>query len=154
VTAVTFTVPGLPQPAGSKRAFAHRTTGRIVVTDANKNARSWKTDVAGVAAAAMRGAPLLEGPLELAVIFHVPRPKGHYGTGRNAGAVRAAAPTHPTVKPDVTKLLRAVEDAMTGIVWRDDAQVVVQRAEKRYGEPARAVIAVAPILPPLLAAAT
>ena len=42
-----------------------------------------------------------------------------------------------------TKLIRAVEDALTGIVWRDDAQVAVQKVAKVYGdEPQGAVITI------------
>lgn len=137
---IDFTVYGKPQPAGSKRAFQHRHTGRIVVTDANTKSRSWKNDVADAAAAAMNGRQLLDGPLSLIVVFTVPRPKGHYGTGRNSAVIRDSAPRWPAVKPDATKLVRAVEDALTGIVWRDDAQVVHQAVTKRYGEPARAQI--------------
>jgi Holliday junction resolvase RusA-like endonuclease len=78
--------------------------------------------------------PLLEGPLGLAVVFNITRPKGHFGTGRNAGALKDSAPYWPTVKPDATKLLRGLEDALTGVVWRDDAQVVEQAVTKRYAE--------------------
>ena len=42
----------------------------------------------------------------------------------------------------MTKLVRAVEDALTGLVWRDDAQVVVQTVRKRYGHPERAEVLV------------
>ena len=137
---IDFVVYGNAQPAGSKRAFQHRHTGRIVVTDDNPKSRSWKNDVADTAAAAMNGRQLLAGPLSLCVVFSIPRPKSHYGTGRNFGVVRNTAPRWPTVKPDATKLVRAVEDALTGIVWRDDAQVVHQIVSKRYGEPACAQI--------------
>jgi Holliday junction resolvase RusA-like endonuclease len=148
VTAVSFTVYGVAAPAGSKKAFAHKHTGRIVVTDDSKRSRPWKTDIAKTAAVAMAGRPLLEGALELHILIYMPRPKGHYGTGRNAATLRASAPLWPSVKPDVTKLLRALEDACTGVVWRDDAQIVVQHATKAYGDPARAVIAAAPAPPP------
>lgn len=87
----------------------------------------------------MNDAGLLDGPLELLVVFTVPRPKGHYG----ARGLRPSAPEYPAVRPDVTKLLRAVEDACTGIVWRDDAQIIEQHATKRYGEPASAWVRVA-----------
>ena len=60
--------------------------------------------------------------------------KGHYGTGRNADQVKASAPPHPTTKPDATKLVRAVEDALTGVIWRDDSQVVRQWASKVYDD--------------------
>lgn len=148
---VTFVVHGTPAPAGSKRAFAHRSTGRIVVTDDSKRSRPWKQAVAAEAAAAMTG-PLLEGPLELIVVFTMPRPKGHYGTGANAARVKASAPAFPTVKPDATKLVRAVEDAMTGIVWRDDAQVIAQHVHKVYGDAASCVVEVLSLEPAELVA--
>lgn len=141
MTAVAFTVFGLAAPAGSKTAGKTK-AGQVFMRDSSKRSYPWKKDVAQAAGLAMRSAPLLEGPLELVVRFYVPRPKGHYGA---RGNVLPSAPAWPTVKPDATKLLRAVEDAMTGLVWRDDAQVVVQHASKRYGEPARCEIAVAPV---------
>lgn len=138
---VAFTVYGRPQPAGSKRAFQHRHTGRIVVTDDAKHSRSWKTDVAQAAGVAMQSRELLERPLMLELTFYLPRPKGHYG----ARGLRPSAPRFPTVKPDVLKLARAVEDALTGIVYRDDSQIVVELLQKVYGEPARCEVRVHPI---------
>lgn len=130
---VNFFVPGLPAPAGSKKAFAHASTGKIVVTDTSgKRGRDWRASVADHAVVAMQGRGLMLGPVRLLVVFGMPRPKGHYGTGRNASRLKAGAPKHHTTKPDATKLLRAVEDAMTGIVWRDDAQVVEQEVRKIY----------------------
>lgn len=134
-----FTVLGLPRPAGSKRAFAIRKggkpTGRIAVVDACKESREWKNTVAHEAAVAMSRAPteLFVGPVKLLVAFSLPRPKGHYRTGLRASELRTSAPPYPITKPDLLKLTRAVEDALTGIVWRDDAQVITQRLEKRYG---------------------
>jgi Holliday junction resolvase RusA-like endonuclease len=135
---IRFQVLGRPQPAGSKKAFTHPHTNKIVVTDDAKKSRPWKQQVAGTAAEI--STQLLQGPLMLEVTFVLARPKGHYRTGRNAHLVRDSAPPYPTVKPDATKLLRAVEDALTGIVWRDDAQVVTQVARKRYGSPERVEI--------------
>lgn len=134
---VTFTVYGVAQPAGSKRAGMSK-SGKMFVRDDAKRSRPWKTQVSQAAGDAMNGTGLLDGPLELSVIFTVPRPKGHYG----ARGLRPSAPAYPAVRPDVTKLLRAVEDACTGIVWRDDAQVVEQHAVKRYGEPAAVFVTV------------
>jgi Holliday junction resolvase RusA-like endonuclease len=102
---------------------------------------SWKRDVAQAAGVAMSGGPLLEGPLLLELSFYVPRPKGHYG----ARGLRPSAPAYPTVKPDVLKLARAVEDALTGTLFRDDAQVVRELLVKVYGEPARCEVRVSPV---------
>jgi Holliday junction resolvase RusA-like endonuclease len=38
-----------------------------------------------------------------------------------------------TTKPDADKLARAILDSLTGVCWRDDAQVVDLRARKVYG---------------------
>lgn len=138
---VVFTVAGVAAPAGSKRAFPNRRTGGVIVTDDSKRSRPWKAAVSTAAADAMDG-PMLDGPLELTITFYLPRPKSHFGSGRNASSVRGGAPAFPTVKPDVSKLIRAVEDAITGIVWRDDAQVIAQHAFKEYGLTARTEIEV------------
>jgi Holliday junction resolvase RusA-like endonuclease len=151
VTAVRFTVHGKPQPAGSKRAIpiyrkGRQFTGRVAVVEDAKRSKPWQTVVAAAAVEAMDGRELLTGPLALEVYFYVARPAGHYGKGRNASRLRASAPRYPAVKPDTTKLVRAVEDAMTAAgVWRDDAQVVSQSNHKRYGLPERAEVTVSEV---------
>ena len=131
---VAFFVPGVPKPGGSKRVFINPRTHRPIVTDdAGQGNRDWKAAVKDFASRAHATAPL-EGPLRLEIVFQVLRPKGHFGSGRNAAQLRTSAPRFPTVKPDVTKLLRSTEDALTGILWRDDAQVVEQLARKVYAE--------------------
>lgn len=145
---LAFVAYGRPQPGGSKRAVPVRrngiATGRINVIDAGKHTMVWRQEVASAAAIAMRARrlELLRGPLMLDVVFYFARPRGHYGTGANADRVRLGAPRYPSVKPDCTKLIRAVEDALTGVCWRDDAQVVQQVAGKFYGEPERCEVIV------------
>jgi Holliday junction resolvase RusA-like endonuclease len=128
----SFFVPGIPKPGGSKRAFVIPGTNRAIITDANPKAKDWKNSVSQVATD--HGVTPLSGPLELSIDFIFPRPKGHYGTGKNEDVVKASAPKHHTVKPDATKLTRSTEDALTGIAWRDDAQVAVQAISKWYAE--------------------
>jgi Holliday junction resolvase RusA-like endonuclease len=138
---LTFTVYGKPAPAGSKRVLPRggRAGGRPIVVDDSKRSRPWKQDVSAIALEAMRGRELLAGPLAIELVFYLARPKGHYGVR----GLRPAAPAWPTVKPDVLKLARAVEDALTGQVWRDDAQVVRELLRKQYGEPERVEIWIA-----------
>lgn len=138
---LSFAVYGIAQPAGSKRAFKHRSTGRVLVVDDAKKSRPWKQEVSEAALYARHGDELLEGPLLLEVTFWLPRPKGHFGKK----GLRPSAPRFPVVRPDATKLLRAVEDACTGIIWRDDAQIVTQIIQKAYGDPPRCEIRVCPI---------
>lgn len=144
---LTFTVYGKPAPAGSKRVVpaGGKAGGRPIVVDDSKRSRPWKSEVTAAAREAIDGGELLAGPLTLTLDFYVTRPKGHYG----ARGVRPSAPTFPTVKPDVLKLARAVEDALTGQVYRDDAQVVVENLTKRYGEPERVEVTLAELTPPI-----
>lgn len=131
---LSFWVPGIPQPGGSKRPVRVGGTGRILLIDDCKRNKSWRNQVASSAALAHRFGPFA-GPLEVRFEFVISRPRGHYGTGRNAGKVRASAPVYPTVKPDTSKLVRAAEDSLTGIIYIDDAQIVRQFAAKIYGSP-------------------
>lgn len=137
---VNLTIYGLPQPAGSKIAGRSK-AGKLFVRDAAKGSTPWKRQVAQAAGEAMNDAGLMDGPLGLEAVFYLPRPAGHFGKR----GLRPSAPAYPTKRPDTTKLLRAVEDALTGVVWRDDAQVVVQTAVKVFGEPARCELRVAPV---------
>lgn len=130
-------VYGKPQPAGSKR---HVGNGRIV--DANPNAKSWMQEVAHEAARIRDGRRPLEGPLALEILFCVPRPRSHYGTGRNSGQLKDSAPDRPATRPDATKLTRAVEDALTGIFYRDDGQISEQHIRRMYSATPRALISV------------
>jgi Holliday junction resolvase RusA-like endonuclease len=143
--ALRFTALGKPQPGGSKRAFRHTATGRIMVADANQKAKPWQSVVAAAGHDAMGGRGLLDGPLAVRIVFYSPRPAGHYGTGRNRSTLRPAAPVYPTTRPDVLKLARAFEDALTGVCWRDDARIVDELLHKRYGEPARAEVEITPM---------
>ena len=124
---VSFRVYGVAQPAGSKKAIVRG--GRALVIDDNAKATPWKKRVAEHAALAIRGRDPLEGALVFRAEFHLPRPKGHLGA---RGLVKPSAPARPIVRPDVLKLARAVEDALTGVVYADDAQIVTEVIEKHY----------------------
>jgi len=138
---VSFFVYGIPAPGGSKTAKLIYQGGRIVMRngrplitmrdDAKGNA-DWKRSVKFFAVQAYRAEPLT-GPLEVWFSFVVVRPKCHYGSGKNAGNLKSSAPDYPCVNPDVTKLIRSTEDALTGILWRDDKQIVHQVGNKKYG---------------------
>jgi Holliday junction resolvase RusA-like endonuclease len=142
---ISFTVYGEAKPAGSKRVFVNPKTGKPIVTDdAGKGGKAWRQEVAGAAEKAMFEAGLrpLAGPIALLLTFYRPRPRSHYGTGKNAEVLKPSAPAYPTTRPDTLKLARAVEDALTSIVYRDDAQIVDGYQHKRFGSPARCEISV------------
>jgi Holliday junction resolvase RusA-like endonuclease len=145
MSTLSFTVLGRAVGAGSKRGFAVRKagvpTGRVVMSADNPDQYAWQDSVRSAARRAWDesgGGPMLDGPLLLRIAFYLRRPASHYGTGRNAGVVKDSAPLYPTVKPDLSKLVRALEDGLTGVVITDDARVVTLAAIKRFGELERA----------------
>ena len=139
---IAFEIFGEPRPAGSKRAFPFRRKDGslgVRVTHDNPHAQNWMAAVAQAARKTYHG-PLLTGAVALEITFYRPRPAGHFGSGRNAGQLKPSAPRFPTTKPDNTKLRRAIEDAMSGVIYRDDSQIVDGNDQKRYGECYRTVV--------------
>ena len=135
---VVITVYGKPAPQGSKRAFAVRgkggvPTGRIAVIESSHDrVKAWRQAVVD-AAVQVKAWPALDGPLEVRIVFYLPRPKSHYGTGRNAGRLRDTAPRRPSGKPDLGKLARATEDALTSAgIYRDDALITEEHLSKLW----------------------
>src|SRR5215469_6633367 len=124
-----ISVAGVPAPQGSKR---HVGNGRMV--EASKAAGPWREAVRAETQRIAGGCPA-ECPVRVVIVFRLPRPQGHYGTGRNAGTVRPSAPAYPAGRPDLDKLARAVLDGLTmGGAWRDDSQVCHLQAQKIYSE--------------------
>lgn len=146
---IRITVYGQAEPAGSKRGFARqRNNGStfVSIVDANPKSRDWKNAVTSAAREAYSG-DLLNGPLSVTMVFYRPRPKSHFTT---SGCLSKAGRTavFPATKPDVLKLARGVEDALTGVVYRDDAQIVKELLEKHWGEPARCEIEIVELITP------
>jgi crossover junction endodeoxyribonuclease RusA len=123
-----ITVRGIPAPKGSKRFFKN---GGMI--EMSKGLPAWTEAVRSNTERAMTGQTPFSGPVIVTAAFWMPRPKGHYRTGRNAHLLRDSAPQWPTGKPDLDKLERAVLDALTaGGAWHDDAQVVRVTKHKHY----------------------
>ena len=121
---VEIRVYGIPRPQGIKRHV-----GRGIMVEASRHVGQWRNDVMSAAAAAHRGAPIT-GPVKLEIVFLFPRPKSHFGTGRNADKLKASAPVHCISRAhgDTSKLIRSTEDAISASsgypVIEDDSQVV------------------------------
>lgn len=124
-------ISGEPKAQPRPRAFARN--GRASVYDPG-TAEGWK----GLIVTELREhAGRLESlPVEVRMDFYFPRPKSHYGTGRNADVLKNSAPKSHIKKPDVDNLAKAVMDALSeksGIgLWKDDTQVVKLIISKGY----------------------
>ena len=82
-----------------------------------------------------KGLPFSD-PVFMKIIFWLPRPKGHYRTGRFAGQLKPNAPVYCSSTPDLDKLCRSTLDGLSakcgGCIIADDSIVVAIQAEKRY----------------------
>lgn len=145
MTQLVIDVYGIPAPQGSKRAVAHNKTGRIVLMESSKKVKPWRETVKWAVRDALGAREPFTGPVSVTAVFYLPRPKNHYGTGRNAGTVKESAPRYPATQPDVDKLARSTLDGCgEGGVWRDDAQVTALHVLKRYASRPGARIIIGP----------
>lgn len=139
---VHFVVYGAAATAGSKQSFISKSTGKIVTKADSKYQKAWQQEVRSKAAEAMEGRALLTGAVHLEASFAFVRPKSHHRAGDRDKPLKEKAPRHHRARPDLDKLLRALKDALNGVVWADDSQVCEVVANKFYGEPVRAWIQV------------
>ena len=112
-------IPERPRPQG-RPVF-----GKGFARDPERS-RDWKAFVRGSALEAWydeekdAGIPVLpEGPVELLACFFLPRAKRH-GSG---------PPIPLSWTPDLSNLLKALEDGLNGLAWSDDAQIARIEAE-------------------------
>ena len=116
----TVFIPGIPQQQGSKTGYV--VSGRAIIADQNRaQLKPWRAQIATTMTTAWETTEPITGPVTLTAVFVLPRPK-------------TVKRTHPHVRPDLDKLLRALLDGITdaGCVWTDDAQVVELTARKVY----------------------
>lgn len=133
---VRFQVRGPPVPQGSLRAFVVKGKARLTHDKAGPIA-DWRHAIRAAAEPALPP-ELWTGPVMVRIGFHLDRPKSeptHAGRGKNRHEIR----TYPDRRPDLDKLVRAVLDALTGTVWKDDSQVVALTADKDWGTPGATV---------------
>ena len=125
-----LTILGIPTAQGRPRA---RSAGKFIQVYDDPKSRRAKRTMATIIQEKAPPKPL-DCPLQVDLNFYLPRPKGHYGSGRNAGRLKSSAPAHHTKKPDIDNLRKLVMDAMTGIFWRDDSLVCKGTTTKEYSD--------------------
>jgi crossover junction endodeoxyribonuclease RusA len=118
---ISFDVLGRPAPQGSKKSIGNN---RFIET--SKFLPAWRAEVKRAAqhAVEVNGWEPVSGPVELEVMFYLERP----------ATISATKRPYPIVPPDIDKLLRAVGDSLTGVVYDDDSQVIRTLAWKTYAD--------------------
>jgi Holliday junction resolvase RusA-like endonuclease len=133
---LTFSSYGLAKPQGSQESRFVPSLGRAIAHE-KRPVLDWRRDVARAAGAALpAGYELMRGAVELLVVFYRPRPRSW-----------PRRRVFQTSAPDADKLARAIGDALKGVVYADDAQIVALLAFKAVGEPARADVLVRELAP-------
>jgi crossover junction endodeoxyribonuclease RusA len=118
---ITFDVIGRPSPQGSKKSIGNN---RFV--ESSKFLPAWRKAVRVAAEEAVIASmwARVSGPVELEVMFYLDRPSSISKTQR----------PYPIVPPDVDKLLRGVQDSLSGVIYEDDAQIIRCLAWKVYAD--------------------
>lgn len=124
---ITIKVYGMPAPQGSKRHVGHG-----IMVESSKAVGPWREAIRHETqqhdGGFGRGVPV-----SVDIQFYLPRPKGHFGTGRNADRLKPSAPSRPAGPPDIDKLERAVLDGIVaGGALHDDGQVAHVEKDKWY----------------------
>lgn len=120
---------------------------RWVVKDAKPALKPWRDKVAAHAAAEFGSEPWSDVPIAVTVKFVFERPRSHYFVRRDGDVLRPDAPTLVTSHQagDLDKHVRAILDALTGVIFKDDSQVAELRAVKTYGTEPHCLISVHPV---------
>jgi Holliday junction resolvase RusA-like endonuclease len=71
-------------------------------------------------------------PVSLNIVFYFERPKSHYRGCRKANPLKDSAPMEMNATPDLSNLIKWVEDCLEGKCWANDKSVVSLRASKQY----------------------
>ena len=86
--------------------------------------------------------PPLLGPLSVSLTFYRPVQSSISKTERER---RLSNESKPVVKPDADNYIKATLDALNGILWHDDAQIVKIEAEKKYSDHPKITVSVKPV---------
>ncbi len=120
---ISFTVHGIPVAQGSMVAFMPKNARRPIMHSSNSNElKKWRSEVAKMASLTLSGgSPAGRSvPMRVTVLFV-------FLTPQSSKYIECVKP------PDLDKLVRAILDSLTGVVWDDDAQVTELHATKEYG---------------------
>ena len=134
---IIFIVPGEPQAL--KR---HRTVRRGDKIGSYDPSAADKADFLSLAMAYQPKEPISGKPIDLKVMAVFPRPRSHYGTGKNSKVLKPYAPLYHTKRPDADNILKFVKDALTGVFWCDDSLVAIATIMKIYAHTPQVIVSV------------
>ncbi len=123
---VVFTVEGPPQGKGRPR---FRRAGNFVTTYTDQKTKSYEATIKAWAQRAISPGSPLEGPVSVDLYIRCSIP---VSTSKKRTEACLQNAELPTKKPDIDNIIKAYLDAMNGIIYKDDTQVVRVSAKKVY----------------------
>lgn len=132
---VTFTVDGDPVPKGRPR-FARR--GQFVQTYTDSKTLEYETHVAMRARQAIGASEPLKGRLSVFLFLRYTIPSSYTKKRKEACLMGLEYPK----RIDLDNVYKSITDAMNGIVYVDDSQIVEAHIKKVYAEESGANIMV------------
>lgn len=124
---IKFRIPGKVQPQGRPRASVRG--GHVRMYDPPKS-REYKKHVKQVAEDYAPSEPL-EGPLHVRMTFSRQYLKSWTKRQRMDAEDGILM---PITRPDLSNLCKGIEDALNGIMWKDDSQIIELMLAKIYSD--------------------
>jgi Holliday junction resolvase RusA-like endonuclease len=136
VTIISFEIPGCPVAKGRARAFKR---GNYIAHYTPEKTVNYENLVKMVAMQDMKGKQLISGPISMVIslFFQIPE---SWSNKKRLSALNGTV--RPTVKPDLDNCVKSLCDAINGIVWHDDKQVVEVTVKKFYSDRPRANVSI------------
>ena len=137
--AISFIVPGNPVGKGRPRVA---TRGRFAQLYTPEKTASYESLVKLSGYRAMEGRQLILDAVAVSLEILVPIPAS-WSQKKRAQAL--AGLIHPTTKPDIDNVEKAIFDGLNGIAWKDDVQVVRVIKAKRYSAAPCVQVSISPV---------
>lgn len=125
---ICFRIPGIPVAKGRARIS---TRGGQVRSFTPERTVAFENRVALYAEKAMAGEDPLQGPVHLSLHVYLPIPQSWSGKKK---LLALSGVVQPCSRPDLDNYIKSVADGGNGILWRDDSQITLLTASKRYAD--------------------
>lgn len=152
---INIFIDGKPGKQGSKRLVPHKALMRkrgvlaflggeewirvkdipryTMILDADKDNDSWRKHVRENFTELLGSVEPINEAVFVVATFYRKRPKDHY-TPKGKLSKKGRETPKPIARPDSFKMMRSVEDALTGLAWVDDSMITDHIIRKRWAD--------------------
>ena len=124
---VVFTIPGEPQGKARGRTFIHKHTGRPTTMTPEKTVNYEALIKLQAGQSTKEFYQDQELFMRLTAYYSIPK-----SASKKKAELMRNIEIRPTKKPDIDNIIKVVCDALNGVVYKDDTQIVSISAQKFY----------------------